>query len=250
MSGAVSDVEYRQLGHTGLYISALGLGCNNFGSRIDADQASAVANQAFEDGVTLFDTAEAYGNGVSEEYLGAALGRRRSEVVIATKFGSPLRPGPGAPGSRHNVMRACAASLRRLGTDYIDLYYLHMPDPKTPIEETLDAMSDLVHQGKVRYIAASNLASWQVSDADHTARQFRYERFAANQIEWNLLARGVERELVPACRYFGVGVVAYQALASGMLTGKYIRGEPFPAGSRMALGCPISTAWSLVRTSN
>ncbi len=231
-------MEYRLLGHTGLYVSALGLGCNNFGSRMDAAEAAAVVHQALEEGMTFFDTAEAYGNGVSEEHLGAALGKRRGEATVATKFGSVMTPRPGSPGSRYNVLRACEASLRRLGTDYIDVYYLHMPDPNTPVEETLDAMTDLVHQGKVRYIAASNLAGWQVADADHTARRRGFERFAANQFEWSLLSRGAESDVVPACRHFGVGVVAFQALASGMLTGKYARGEPFPSGSRMSLGLP------------
>jgi aryl-alcohol dehydrogenase-like predicted oxidoreductase len=231
-------MDYRLLGTTGLYVSALGLGCNNFGSRMDAASAAAVVHQALEDGVTFFDTAEAYGNGESEEQLGAALGKRRAEAIIATKFGSAMTPGPGSPGSRYNVLRACGASLRRLQTDYIDVYYLHLPDPKTPVEETLDAMNDLIHQGKVRYIAASNLAGWQVADADHTARRHGYERFAANQVEWSLLSRGVEGDVVPACRHFSVGIVAFQGLASGMLTGKYGRGEPFPSGSRMSLGLP------------
>lgn len=231
-----NDMELRRLGPTGLQVSVLGLGCVNFGMSIDADQAAAVVHKALEAGITFFDTAEAYGQGASEEHLGAALGKRREEVVIATKFGTSITRGPGAPGSRYNVIRACEGSLRRLGTDYIDVFYLHWPDATTPIEETLDAMNELVHQGKVRYIAASNLLGWHLADADHTARAHALQRFVANQIEWNLLARGVEREVVPACRHFDVGIVAYLPLASGMLTGKYKRGEEPPAGTRMSTG--------------
>ena len=227
-------MESRPVGNSGLTVSALGLGTNNFGMRIETDEAEAVVRQALDEGITHFDTAESYGGGRSEEMLGAALGKRRDEAVIATKFGSPGTPSAGARGSRANVIRACEGSLRRLGTDHIDLYYLHRPDRHTPIEETLDAMNDLVHQGKVRYIGNSAMPGWQVVDADHTARARGLERFVASQIEWSLLVRDVEDEAVPACRHFGVGVVPYFPLASGLLTGKYHRGEAFPEGSRFA----------------
>ena len=228
-------MEYRQLGRSGLTVSAVGLGCNNFGMRIDADASTEVVNQSIESGITFFDTAEMYGGGKSEEFLGNALGKRRDEVVIATKFGGPKGPGPGqAPGSRRNAIRTCEDSLRRLGTDYIDLYYLHYPDALTPIEETLEALSDLVGQGKVRYIASSNLLGWQIAEADHAATDGGLQRFIGSQIEWSLLNRAVEHEVVPACRRYDVGVVPYFPLASGLLTGKHQRGVPFAEDSRMS----------------
>jgi aryl-alcohol dehydrogenase-like predicted oxidoreductase len=228
-------MEQRHLGNSGLTLSVLGIGCNNFGMKIDSDAASAVVNQALDEGITHFDTAESYGGGRSEEMLGAALGTRRSEVIIATKFGSPGTKGTaGGRGSRRNVVRAVEGSLQRLGTDYIDLYYLHRPDRHTPIDETLDALSDLVYQGKVRYIGSSVMPGWQMADAEHTSRVGRYQRFVATQIEWSLLSRDVETEVVPAARHYGVGVVPFFPLASGLLTGKYKRGEAFPDGSRFA----------------
>ena len=227
-------MEYRQLGRSGLTVSALGLGCNNFGMRIDAELSAAVVHQSLEDGITFFDTAEMYGGGKSEEFLGTALGKRRDEVVIATKFGGPGSAGVFAPGARRNIIRACEDSLRRLGTDYIDLYYQHYPDLKTPIEETLEALTDLVGQGKVRYIASLNVVGWQIADADHLAAERGLQRFTGCQIEWSLLNRAVEAEIVPACRHFDLGVVPYFPLASGLLTGKYHRGQEFPVGSRLA----------------
>jgi aryl-alcohol dehydrogenase-like predicted oxidoreductase len=228
-------MEYRQLGRSGLTVSAVGLGCNNFGMRIDAEASTAVVQAAIDAGITFFDTAEMYGGGKSEEFLGNALGKQRDDVIIATKFGGPQGPGPKqAPGSRRNAIRACEDSLRRLGTDYIDLYYQHYPDANTPIEETLEAMTDLVGQGKVRYIASSNVGGWQIADADHTAGDRGLQRFVATQIEWSLLNRRVEHEVIPACRRYDVGVVPYFPLASGLLTGKYKRGEDFPEGSRLA----------------
>ena len=228
-------MERRQVGRSDLEVSAIGLGGNNFGARMDEAQVRATVHCALDEGITFIDTAEAYSNGASEELLGAALGARRDEAVIATKFGLSAPTGD-APGSRRNVVRACDASLRRLRTDHIDLYYLHRPDPTTPIEETLDALTDLVREGKVRHVAASNLAGWQVADADHLARERGLEPFVADQVEWSLLARHVEAEVVPACRHFGVGVVAFFPLASGLLTGKYRRDEDPPAGTRLAGG--------------
>ena len=227
-------MEYRQLGRSGLTVSAVGLGCNNFGMRIGADETAAVVHQALESGITFFDTAEMYGGGQSEEFLGDALGARRHEAVIATKFGAPRSAGTFAPGSRRSIIRACEGSLRRLGTDYIDLYYQHYPDPTTPIEETLEALTDLVGQGKVRYVASSNVVGWQIADADHLAAERGLQRFTGCQVEWSLLQRSVETEIVPACQRFGVGIVPYFPLASGLLTGKYTRGQEFPEGSRLA----------------
>jgi len=228
-------MDQRPLGRSGLDLSVLGLGCNNFGMKIDADEAAAVVGQALDEGVTHFDTAENYGGGRSEEMLGAALGKRRHEAIVATKFGSPGTKGTvGGRGSRSNIIRACEGSLRRLGTDYIDLYYLHRPDPSTPIEETLEALTDLVHQGKVRYLGNSSMPGWEMADAEHVARQRTLHRFTGAQFEWSLLARDAEKEMVPATRFFGLGIVPYFPLASGLLTGKYHRGEAFPEGSRFA----------------
>jgi aryl-alcohol dehydrogenase-like predicted oxidoreductase len=212
-----------------------GLGCNNFGGRIDEAATGKVVAAALEAGITLFDTADIYGGARSEEYLGRALGSRRADVIVATKFAMPMGEGPyTAGGSRRYVMRAVEASLRRLGTDYIDLYQMHAPDITTPIEETLEALTDLVHEGKVRYIGSSNFAGWQVADADWTARTRGLSRFVAAQNEWSLLRRAVEREVVPACEHVGVSLLPYFPLAGGALTGKYRRGEPAPSGTRLA----------------
>jgi aryl-alcohol dehydrogenase-like predicted oxidoreductase len=228
-------MEMRNVGRSGLLTSVVGLGCNNFGMKLDKDHSVAVVEAALDSGYTMFDTSDSYGKGASEEFLGAALGSRRDEVLIATKFFSPMGDGPYRRGaSRRWVLSACEASLRRLGTDYIDLYYQHRYDAQTPVEETLDALDTLVRQGKVRYAACSNHAGWQVADAAHLARAKGTTGFVANQVEWSLLSRGVEGETVPACRHFGVGVVPYFPLASGILTGKYRRGEPFPEDSRLA----------------
>ncbi len=224
----------RNVGRSGLITSLVGLGCNNFGMRLDKEESARVVRAALDSGYTMFDTSDSYGRGVSEEFLGAALGAHREAVLVATKFSSPMGEGPYLRGaSRRYVIQACEASLRRLGTDYIDLYYLHRPDPLTPIEETLSALDDLVHQGKVRYVAASNFAGWQVADAAHLANASHYSAFVANQIEWSLLARHAEDECVPACRHFGVGVIPYFPLASGLLTGKYVKGQEFPKDTRL-----------------
>lgn len=227
-------MDMRNVGRSGLITSLVGLGCNNFGMRLDKEESARVVRAALDSGYTMFDTSDSYGRGVSEEFLGAALGAHREAVLVATKFSSPMGEGPYLRGaSRRYVIQACEASLRRLGTDYIDLYYLHRPDPLTPIEETLSALDDLVHQGKVRYVAASNFAGWQVADAAHLANASHYSAFVANQIEWSLLARHAEDECVPACRHFGVGVIPYFPLASGLLTGKYVKGQEFPKDTRL-----------------
>ena len=235
-------MRYRRLGDSGLVVSVVGLGCNNFGGRIDAARTTEVVHAALDEGITLFDTADIYGNpaGSSEELLGKALGGRRDDVVVATKFGMDTRgangPDWGARGSRRYIHRAVEASLRRLGTDHIDLYQLHTPDPATPIEETLQALDDLVRAGKVRYLGSSNFDGWQVADADWIARSGHLTRFVSAQNEYSLVTRDVEAELVPACERFGVGVLPFFPLASGLLTGKYKRGEPAPQGTRLAGG--------------
>jgi aryl-alcohol dehydrogenase-like predicted oxidoreductase len=225
---------HRPVGTSGLVVSTVGLGCNNFGLRLGLDGARPVIEAALDAGVTLFDTSDSYGD--SEEILGTVLAGRRDRVVIATKFGSDLKgangPDWGARAARRYVRRAVERSLRRLRTDWIDLYQLHRPDGVTPMEETLTALSDLVHEGKVRYIGSSNLRAWQVSDADWIARTRGLERFVSAQNQYSLLDRGVEADLVPACRHHGVGVLPYFPLASGLLTGKYRRGEAPPPDSR------------------
>ncbi|OFE16821.1 aldo/keto reductase [Humibacillus sp. DSM 29435] len=231
-------MTYRQLGDSGLTVSAVGLGCNNFGRRLDQDATTAVVHQALESGVTLFDTADIYGVGASEELLGVALGSERENVVVATKFGMDMQgsngPDWGVRGSRRYIRKAVEASLRRLGTDWIDLYQMHRPDPLTPIEETLAALGELVREGKVRYLGSSNFTGWQVIDADWTARAAGTERFISAQNEYSLLERDVEEEVVPACEHVGVGLLPFFPLASGLLTGKYRRGEAAPEGTRLA----------------
>jgi aryl-alcohol dehydrogenase-like predicted oxidoreductase len=229
-------MEYRHVGRSGLLVSVAGLGTNNFGTSLDHQESTRLIRAAIDLGVTFFDTADSYGaDGASEHILGEALRASRDEVVIATKFGTPLGDSPFSGGaSRRHVVRAVEGSLRRLRTDWIDLYQLHLPDPQTPIDETLAALDDLVHAGKVRYIGASNLAGWQVSEADWIARSNGLTRFVSAQNEWNLLDLRNERELVPACRHLGVGVIPYHPLASGMLTGKYRRSSVPPVGTRLA----------------
>lgn len=229
-------MRYAPLGDSGLVVSVVGVGCNAFGARIDAGQTKGVVDAAIDDGITLFDTADAYADGASEELLGRALGPRREDVIVATKFGMGDHDAEhfGAHGGRRYVRRAVEASLRRLGTDYIDLYQLHRPDPITPIEETLQAMGELVAEGKVRYLGSSNLSAWQVVDADWTARTSGLHRFISAQNEYSLYNRLAERELVPACERVGVGVLPYFPLAYGLLTGKYHRGEAAPEGTRLA----------------
>ncbi len=235
-------MEYRHLGRSGLQVSVVGLGCNNFGRRCDAEQTKIVVDRAIELGVNFFDTANVYGvGGQSEEFLGRALAGRRHEVVIATKFGMRMGDRPmESGGSRRHVMAAVEDSLRRLGTDYIDLYQFHTPDPRTPIEETLRALEDLVRQGKVRYIGHSNFAGWQAAEAHYVARAANLTPFVSAQNEYNLLDRRIERELVPACRAYGVSILPYFPLASGFLTGKYRPGETAPAGTRLAGAGPLA----------
>jgi aryl-alcohol dehydrogenase-like predicted oxidoreductase len=235
----MTEMRYRPLGRSGLIVSVVGVGCNNFGGRIDLERSRAVVQAALDAGVTLFDTADTYGNqGGSETVLGELLADRRDEVVLATKFGMDMRGANGedhgARGSRRYIRRAIEASLRRLRTDHIDLYQYHQPDRVTPVEETLEAMSELVAEGKVRYIGSSNFAAWQVAEADSTSRERGLARFISAQNQYSLLDRSVEPELVPACERYGVGILPFFPLANGLLTGKYRRGEPAPPGTRLA----------------
>jgi aryl-alcohol dehydrogenase-like predicted oxidoreductase len=236
----MADMRFRRLGNSGLVVSVVGLGCNNFGRKVDRDGTREVVHAALDQGINLFDTADIYGSphGASEELVGAALKGRRDEALIATKFGMDMAGANGADhgarGARRYIMRAVEASLRRLGTDHIDLYQLHEPDPATPIEETLSTLDDLVRSGKVRYLGNSNFTGWQIADADWTARTGHLSRFVSAQNHYNLLERGVEREVLPACERFGLGMLPFFPLASGLLTGKYRQGESAPEGGRLA----------------
>jgi aryl-alcohol dehydrogenase-like predicted oxidoreductase len=233
-------MDHRPLGKSGLLVSVVGLGCNNFGGRIDLAASRAVIEAALDEGVTLFDTADIYGvQGGSEKVLGEVLGSRRDQVVLATKFGHQdhdlgYGPAAGAKGGRAYIRRAVEESLRRLRTDHIDLYQLHTPDPVTPIAETLAALHELVLEGKVRYLGHSNLSGWQLAEADHVARELGFTPFISAQNQWSLLDRDAERELVPAAEHYRVGVLPYFPLAQGLLTGKVRRGEPIPEGTRLA----------------
>lgn len=226
-------MEKRRLGGDGPELSVVGLGCNNFGMKLDADATAAVVHAALDAGITHFDTAEMYGGGKSEEFLGAALGSRRDDVVIATKFLPRPKDDVYSPGAlARRIVEGCEISLKRLGTDRIDLYYQHYHDDDAPIDEALEALDQLVEQGKVLSLASSNLSGAQITAAQSTATALSMNRFTGTQIEWNLINRDVEREVVPAARDAGVGIVPYFPLASGLLTGKYKRGQEFPKGSR------------------
>lgn len=226
-------MQFRNLGRSGLRVSLVGLGCNNFGGRIDLDATRKVVDAAIEHGITLFDTADIYGEkGGSETALGQVLGTRRKDIVLASKFGMKMFHG-GEGGSRRYIMSAVEESLQRLQTDWIDLYQFHRPDPLTPIDETLRALEDLVTQGKVRYIGCSNMPGWQVADAQWTARDLGLSGFASAQDEYSLLKRGAEADLIPAIRHYGMGLLPYFPLANGALTGKYKRGAAMPEGARL-----------------
>ncbi len=235
-------MQYRQLGRSGLSVSAVGLGCNNLGRPDTVTETqggtNSVVHAALDAGITLFDVADMYGPepGLSETMLGKALGSRRDEVVLATKFGLDMQGSNGndfgARGSRRYIARAVEASLRRLGTDHIDLYQFHTPDENTPVEETLDALNDLVRAGKVRYIGHSNMSGWQIAEAEFTARARGGSRFISSQNHYNLLDRRAELEVTPAAEAYGLGVLPYFPLSHGLLTGKYSDGAA-PEGSRL-----------------
>jgi aryl-alcohol dehydrogenase-like predicted oxidoreductase len=235
----MTEMTYRPLGSSGLMVSTVGIGCNAFGARIDAAATKEVVDTAIDAGVTLFDTADTYGAvpGASEEVLGKALGSRRDDVIVATKFGMDMRgangPDWGARGSRRYIRKAVEASLRRLGTDWIDLYQMHRPDSVTPIGETLAALHELVLEGKVRNVGSSNFAGWQVVDANWVAQTSGFERFVSAQNKYSLYDRRAESELVPAAEHAGVGILPFFPLEFGLLTGKYVRGRPAPPGTRL-----------------
>jgi aryl-alcohol dehydrogenase-like predicted oxidoreductase len=229
-------VEQRNLGKSGLRLSAVGLGCNNFGARSDFAATKAVVHKALDLGITFFDEADTYGDprGSSETYLGQILGERRKDIVLATKFARPMDGSGRFEGaSRHYIVAEVEASLRRLNTDWIDLYQQHQPDPCTPIDETLRALDDLVRQGKVRYIGCSTLPAWQVVEAQWTARHYHLHRFVSCQEEYSLLARGIETDMAPMLEAYGLGLIPFRPLADGLLTGKYRRGAPLAPGTRL-----------------
>ncbi len=232
---AMPNLPTRPLGDSGLDVSVVGLGCNNFGRRVDLAGTRAVVDAALAEGVTFLDTADIYGGGgASEELLGEVLNGRRDQVVLATKFGMNMHDGRGPRGSRDYIQHAIDASLRRLRTDVVDYYWYHQPDGQTPIEETLGALDELVKAGKVRAIGASNFSAGQLQEADDAARRNGLTRFTAVQNEYSLLEREAELEVLPACERLGIGFVPFFPLASGLLTGKYRRGEPGPEGARLS----------------
>ena len=230
-------MEQRRLGRSGLLVSVVGLGCNNFGGRIDFEATKKVVHEALDLGVTFFDEADTYGDprGSSETCLGQILGDRRKDIVLATKFARPMdAEGRFQGASRRYIMAEVEASLRRLKTDWIDLYQQHQPDPSTPIEETLRALDDLVGQGKVRHIGCSTLPAWQVVEAQWTSKHLGLHHFISCQEEYSLLTRGLDRDMMPVLEGYGLGLIPFRPLADGLLTGKYQRGLPPPAGTRLA----------------
>jgi aryl-alcohol dehydrogenase-like predicted oxidoreductase len=232
----VSLMEQRTLGNSGLKVSLAGLGCNNFGGpRIDLEASRKVIHKALDVGITLIDTADVYGGrGESETILGQCLGDRRKDIVLASKCGLPMDDAGTLKGaSRRYIMSAVEASLKRLKTDWIDLYMIHRPDPLTPIEETLRTLDDLVRAGKIRYSGCSTFAPWRVVEAQWTAKHHNLNNFVTCQDEYNLLRRGPEKDLLPAMQEYGLGLIPHSPLAAGLLTGKYRRNAPLPAGARM-----------------
>lgn len=223
-------MQYRPLGRTGVHVSAVGLGGNQFGTTCDAAQVARIVHRAIDLGVTFIDSAEMYGHGASEETLGKALADRWNDVFLATKTGAGDDPGKL---SRQRIAERLEGSLRRLGTDHVDLYYLHRPDPTTPLEESQRALEDAVHAGKVRYAGISNHPAWQVAEAVGIAQRHGWTAVAASQMQYSLLERGVEAEMLPACEHLGLSLVPYSPLAAGFLTGKYEKGAPPPPNTRL-----------------
>ncbi len=233
-------MEYRNLGNSGLKVSEIGLGTNTFGGKVDQSTSEAIINRAIELGVNYIDTADMYSRGVSEEFVGKALKGKRNEIIIATKFCRDMGDGPNDKGgSRHYILRAVEASLRRLQTDHIDLYQMHIPDPTTPIEETMRTLDDLVRSGKVRYIGTSNYAAWQLCEALYVSKMNNLHSFITEQPRYHLFDRKIEEELVPFCRAHNIGIIPWGPLAGGFLTGKYRKGEKPSPEWRLAKGMPI-----------
>ena len=228
-------MKYRQLGKSGLQVSAVGLGANNFGGRVDAKRTKSVVHAALDSGVNFIDTSNSYGGGLSEQYLGDALKGRREQAVIATKVSSRVDDGPNNSGnSRKHIFDQVDISLRKLRTDYLDLYQIHWWDPDTPLEETLRALDDLVRMGKVRYAGCSNFTAWQVCESDWIARSLGINSFVSMQPRYSMLYRQPEAEMLPLCERYGIGVLPYYPLENGFLTGKYRRDAPAPEGTRLA----------------
>lgn len=232
-------MDSRTVGASGLKVSTVGIGCNNFGGRLDEAASTKVIHAALDHGITLFDNADAYplnDHGRAEEILGRALEGRRDEAVVASKFGYD----PGTDGSRHCIIRSVEASLKRLRTDHIDLYQFHLPDPDTPLEETLRALDDLIRAGKVRYVGSSQFAPWQIVEAQFVARELGVERFVSTQAQYSLIERDVEKDLLPVCEKYGVGLLPFFPLASGILSGKYAPGKAVPDGTRLSGGSRLA----------
>ncbi len=231
-------MELRNIGTSGLKVSTLGLGCNNFGGRLDQTATETVVHAALDAGVTMFDTADVYPMGVggaSESFLGTALAKRRKDVVLASKFGMKMdEDGVKSGGSRRYIVAAVEDSLKRLNTDWIDLLQFHAPDPDTPIDETLAALDDLIRAGKVHYIGSSNFSAWQTVEAQYVALEMGANRFIVTQEGYSMLNRKIEAEVIPVCQKYGLGVLPFFPLESGILTGKYLVGQPAPEGSRLA----------------
>lgn len=231
----MTEMRYRRMGNSGLKVSVVGLGTNNFGRRTDEAASIRVLHAALDRGINFIDTADVYGTGASEKFIGRGLKGRRGDAIVATKFGMSMGEGPyRTGGSRLYIRKAVEDSLRRLNTDYIDLYQMHRYDPDTPLDETLTTLDDLVREGKVRYIGNSNFSGWQIADADWIARSRGWAPFVSAQNRYSLLDRSVEKEVIPACERFGLGMIPWGPLASGLLSGKYRRGEPAPDGTKLS----------------
>jgi aryl-alcohol dehydrogenase-like predicted oxidoreductase len=237
----MADLTTRSLGDSGFNVAVLGLGCNNFGRRIDLTATRRVVDAALGEGVNFLDTSNTYGRGQSEEFLGEVLKGRRERVVLATKFGMDMGDGKGPRGSRGYILQAVEGSLRRLATDVIDYYWYHAPDGVTPIAETLGTLHELVKAGKVRAVGASNFSAGQLEEADAVARDEGLTRFSAVQNQYSLLAREAEADVLPTCASLGIGFVPFFPLAAGLLTGKYRAGEPGPIGARLSDRSVIAT---------
>lgn len=233
-------MNYRRLGRAGLMVSEIGLGGNTFGWGIDEKTSAEIINHAIELGINYIDTADIYGRGGSEEFIGRTIKGKRHNLIIATKFGRKMGEGPNdRGGSRHYIMRAVEASLKRLQTDYIDLYQMHEPDPKTLLEETLRSLDDLVKDGKIRYIGTSNFPAWKIGEALYTSKMNNLHSFITEQPLYNLLNRSVEQELLPFCKEHNIGIIPWGPLAGGFLTGKYRKGQSIPSNYRLASGIAI-----------